>query len=218
MHCYELNDGGPVEGLRVEPESEREFPYVPIAEGGAFCFSIQGGLAEFLRRLPRLSPIRLDRAMFSRPGELATGRAGDVALVRLNLSAGVQGRVSLTAANERREWLIHKRVHKGYGRFPPVGVEVLGPAQGEVPSWDAGVEHLELAITMEPGAAFRILRSGRRCGLPRTSFVTWTGSDLKVSPPPKSSFPPPPLEEEDGYEEERPSQFRATRPVLELTN
>ena len=63
MRCYELNDGGTIDGLRVEPESERAFPHVPIAQG-EFCFALDDELTAFLGQVPAIAPIRLDRAVF----------------------------------------------------------------------------------------------------------------------------------------------------------
>ena len=219
MRCYELNDSGTVEGLRVEPESERELPHVPIAQGSEFCFALDDTLTAFLEQVPLVAPIRLDRAVFREQGVLAVGKAGDVALVRLDIRAGEGGRVFLSAANERTEWLVRNRVMKGYGAFPPVGVVVLGPSELEPPIWVQGSDRIELALTMDPGSSFRIQRTGKRRGMPRTCFVTWSGSELRLSPPARSSgYPTPFLEDE--FEPEVRSEIRAVRPIalLEMAN
>jgi hypothetical protein len=219
MRCYELNDSGTVEDLRVEPESERILPHVPVAQNGEFCFALDDALTTFLERVPAIAPIRLDRAVFSQQGVLAVGKAGDVALVRLDVHAGEGGRVFLSAANERREWSVRNRVMKGYGSFPPVGITVVGPNELEPPIWVQGSDRIELALTMDPGSSFRIQRTGKRRGMPRTCFVTWSGSELRLSPPARSSgYPAPFLNDE--FEPEARSEIRSARPValLEMAN
>ena len=64
--------------------------------------------------------------------------------------------------------------------FPPAGITVL--AEGARAQGDAGRMggHAVRLLIMEPGAMFRVVRSGRLYGAPSKRYVRWTGERMEL--------------------------------------
>lgn len=183
MHCFEINDQRVVEGLRVQPDPKA--PFIEITSDGVHFISIDPKLAELVQRAAANDrrPIRIERLTMSPGGDCFTsGGREDTALVRIDVSSGKGGLVTLSAANDRGEKLERNRVTKSFGPFPPLGIVVHGPEEAKTHElWTSGAPRLELFVEMAVGASFRIVRTRPIHGVPSIAFVTWTGKKLDMT-------------------------------------
>jgi hypothetical protein len=196
MRCFELTDRRVVEGLRVYPGTdlphvppERRVPHVvKVSSDGELFFPLDVSITPVLQRMAEVRPGSVPRmhcAMVMPDGESLTScRPSQEALVRIDVTAGRGGKVFLTAANDRGEVVDGRRITRCFGPFPSLGVAVLMPMTSDrydKRPWSIGMSRLELAAVMMAGASFRIHRTVPPPGVRATSYVDWTGHQLKVT-------------------------------------
>jgi len=70
---------------------------------------------------------------------------------------------------------LKKRVERRYHPFPGAGTELLRQGRGSN-------DEQHVLVTMVPGAAFRIIRGGKREGHYPVTVVAWKGNELSVVP------------------------------------
>lgn len=108
-------------------------------------------------------------------------RRFDSALVRIETAGGVNGKVWLSSS-VHSEQMKGGRVVENYHPFPSMGIQPLCDA-GTLERVNKGVEVLDLFVLLEPGARFRIHRTGSLEGAKRTISVYWTGEELYPNNP-----------------------------------
>jgi hypothetical protein len=186
MQCFSLTE-------RVRPGiivNREEYPHIVAPEGCAVMVMLGQELTEFYEQLPP-GILRLKRAevgfeqgvMVLKP---ARGAPSQQALVRVETMGGVEGKVTLTA-EAYEEDLRQGRVKKLRHRFPPAGVLALCTDE-QTKQHNTGCEVIDLFIVMNPGASFRIERTGQLTDQNGESaspemFIRWTGRALHAEVP-----------------------------------
>lgn len=146
------------------------------------------GLSERERRVGVGVEMQLNTLVLKPAERHRSRRNKEQALVRVETAGGAGGKVKLTS-NVFDEDLRGGRVIDTYRSFPSMGIQPLCTPE-MLKRVNAGVEVLDLFILMNPGARFRIQRSGdlkdsAACGTDAKRFisVTWTGEELRPMNP-----------------------------------
>lgn len=101
------------------------------------------------------------------------------AIVHIGTAAGVRGKVFLRSS-VRDEELVSGWVRPRHQLFPPVGVQPLCKPE-LLAELNKGVDMLDLLVMMNPGARFRIERTGKLEGASPLMFVRWSGREDGLS-------------------------------------
>lgn len=123
-------------------------------------------------------PPQMDAMVLTTPGHRVRQ---EQALVRVETAAGVGGKVRLTSCAFDGA-MKAGRVVDTYHAFPPTGVTALCTPD-MLERIRGGVDYLDVFVLMNPGARFRIERSGALEGAKKYITVCWTGDDLRPSAP-----------------------------------
>lgn len=142
-------------------------------------------LSERDRRVGVAVEMQLNTLILNPPDRRRPRRAHkEQALVRIETAGGVGGKVRLTSSVHDEE-LKSGRVVDNYHPFPSMGIQPLCNDE-MLKRVNAGVEVLDLFVLMNPGARFRIQRSGdlkdsavHGTDAKRYITVTWTGDELR---------------------------------------
>lgn len=163
-------------GIELGPEREKVIPLAPC-----HLRKLRDALKKDLIQAD--VGIRLIRADITAIDEaksafklLRESSAGDNrALVNVRVPTGLSGTIRFTA-NSYDEELRQGRVERVYRSFDAaIGITI-------VMSVDTG-PWPDMLLTMEPGASFRILRTGDLDGRPPEMIVTWNGFKLRTIVP-----------------------------------
>jgi len=161
------------------PIDRDETPSINVPAGCSAIVMLGRAIADTVERLPPGVPW-LKRAHVSlKEGVLVLNpekhSTSAQALVHVGTAAGVRGKVFLRSS-VRDEELVKGWVRPKHQVFPPVGVQPLCE-QGVLEAVNTGVDMLDMLLIMNPGARFRIERTGRLEGASPLIFVRWSGRE-----------------------------------------
>jgi hypothetical protein len=182
MKCFEVDEATKV-GLRIA-----RFPEAHVPIRGATPLLFDPKLAEFISEIPKeLGELKVTNAnlmltdrsirLAPEPPEWKDSKA----LVRVTTQTTVSGSLLLTAgayAEEERDG----KVVRLFLPFPPPGVKVVLGSTEPAQLYEGAIG-FDLFIVMEPGAEFRITRSGDLQGASPELFVRWYGDGLVTRAP-----------------------------------